>query len=335
MLAGYWTLAATTTEAEHALLTAAGIGLHDAVLVPETVDLLDATDHRSAAVMHELSCAGVMMPISAVAAATYTPALTLSSRNDLPGTTVLRAVLNERHNRWSEQHQEARAAQIRFARPGPARWGRLVAAMLSINPNSDTDLELAPDMVKEAWDARGYHVRCAALDLANETVRRMNTNTKERLRTVLENFDVNDQIGLSSLLLEVLAECDAFDPICDAASIAAEIAKLLAIPTDRDAQQRARGILGAQYDDPRVVGPYAEVIGDLAPDDLVTLCAMGIRGDEENISIARDWAVTHIADHMDTAGTDVRQLIEELVAAPPSNSLMAHEGVRAHLVSRV
>jgi RecA/RadA recombinase len=330
IFSGHWTLDAAQ-PGDNALLIAAGQCLHDGLLVAETAQLLDTTDARSATAIAELRALGVGAPISAVVATTYTTALQGLPGDELPGTILLRACAGEQHCRWGDRSLDPRATRIRFTSNEPARWGRLMAAILTLNSDSAADLALVPDLVKDSWQVGGYHLRLAALDLAHRTAWRMTPTAKQTLGDVVDDFDVSQNIFLSSLVVEVLAACDAIEPLTTADAIAEDIAQVLAAPNDYEARARARGILASQFEDERIFGPYSETIGQLEPAELVVLCAMGVLGDEDNISIATDWAVSQIADHIDVAGPDVRGLIERLAAGPPADRIMAYEGVRIHL----
>jgi hypothetical protein len=342
VIAGHWSLPAPISKSDAALLTACGMVLADDVITADIVHLLDSTDAHCATAMRDLRDRGVKAPISAIGAVTYTPGLSYhapddatnqSGPADLPATIVLRACASERFRLFGAQDQEPRGTRVRFAADAPARWGRMLAALTVLNAGSPEDLALVPQLIAQAWDLGGYHFRLNALEVAHGVARHLSGESLNELRSVLEDFDVSDNWALSSLLVEALAACGGIQPLFTAADIRDEIANVLGRPSDPDAQAIARSILGRLFEDEAIFGPHSEVIGALDPSDLIRLCGMSLRDKDARISITRDWAVGRIADHIVLAGPSLRKQLQEIAAAPPLDSFVTHEGLRAHIAA--
>jgi hypothetical protein len=324
-----------------ALLEACGRCLSAGVLLPEVGELLDVTDERSAAAMRSLQDQGVRGPISAVVALTCAPSMShtweITGSNpgltvgDLPASILLRAAYFTRFSTRDPSDDQPRATPVRYATPSEARWCRMSAALMMLNVRSDEDLNLLPNLVSEAWTLNGYHLRLAALDAAHTGAGWMEDAAKSRLLDVLESFDTNQHLALSSLHIEALAACGAIEPIANEHGIRAEIRHTLSNQDDPNASALARSILGRQFEDEAIFGPVSEVVASLDRSELVSLCGLALIDDDANVSITRDWAVARIAEHMDVAGPRELALIEQIAANPPADSFAAHEGLNAHL----
>ncbi|GGN99477.1 hypothetical protein [Nocardia rhizosphaerihabitans] len=324
-----------------ALLQAAGRCLVDSVLVEEVSALLDTTDGVCANAMKSLRAADIPNPISAVVAITCTPGIrhfrevasSIESLavGDLPATIVLRSANEVRVQIWRSSDRSPRAAPLRTATPASPRWCRLSASLMILNTNSEQDLVAVPMLVSDAWTAGGYHLRLEALQAAQAGARRMDDATRARLRDALEGFDTHGNWALSSLHLEALAACGAVEPIGTEASIRADIDNVLNNLDDPHASGLARSILGRLFEDEAIFGPVSEVIDALTAAELVQLCTVALRDEDAILSITRDWAVARIADHIQAAGPQQVNLLAQIAAAPPADSAVYYEGVRAHL----
>lgn len=333
---GHWILPRPTSNADLAFLTACGLCLADGILVPEVVELLDATDAHSAAAMRDLRERGVRTPITAVVAATYTPGITHHGprhpgRGDLPATTILRACESDRIRFGKESSHEPHGTRVRFGAPGPARWGRIRAALLVRNLDSLEDLNLTTQLVEEAWNLGGYHLRLKALETAPGAAWRMARTSREALERVLDGFDVSGNLVYSTLLIEALAACGSIEPITTAEEIREDIDHVLRNRHLPESGMIARSILGRMFEAETIHGPYAEVVTGLEPRELVALCGLSICNDTDaEVTSTRNWAIEKIADHIHLAETDIRRAIEEIAAEPPLPTMMAGDGVKAH-----
>lgn len=336
-LPGHW-LRPPLTDQDLAVLAACGRRDVASVLLPEVAVLLDDTDTHAAEAMRLLGEQGVRQPITAVAAATYTSGMTRTWEDaptaaglvagDLPATVVLRAAYSARF-----QHRpgpSASAAAMRFARPGPARWGRISAALKLLDVDGSRDLSLIPQLVAEAWNLRGYHLRLDALYAAQLGARCGDASVREQLRELLETFDVSHNLAYSTLLVEALAACGAIEPMATVQDLREEAADILAEADHPDAPGRARSFLGRQFEDEAIFGPVSEVVAELPPAALVALCGLALEDDHPAISIVRAWAVARVADNIAFAAARQRDVLAAIAAAPPADSVMADDGLGAH-----
>jgi hypothetical protein len=335
---GYWQRPPQTDQ-DVAVLAACGRCLLAGVLLPEVAALLDDTDARTDEARRLLRGQGVGAPITAVVAVTYNPGMTRTWNDvrpdnglvagDLPATIVLGAAYGAKFQ--YRPGQAPRAVPMRFATPEPARWGRMTAALMLLNVDSPEDLSLLPQLVTEAWNLIGYHLRLAALEAAQMGARNGDEPVREQLREILETFDVSDNLAYSSLLVEALAASGAIEPMATAQDLREEVAAILAEADHPDSGTLARSLLGRQFEDEAIFGPVSQVIAELPPADLVTLCGLAVRDDDSTISIVRDWAVARIADNVAFATPREREVLAAIAGAAPADSFMAHEGLNAHL----
>jgi hypothetical protein len=335
---GYWQRPPLTAQ-DVAVLAACGRCLLAGVLLPEVAGLLDDTDTRANEAMRLLRGQGVGAPITAVVAATYNHGMTRTWKDvlpahglvagDLPATVVLGAAYGARF----QYHlgQAPLAVPMRFATPKPARWGTLSAALMLLNVDSREDLNLVPQLVAEAWNLNGYHLRLAALDAAQAGARNADVRVREQLRELLDTFDVSNHWAYSSLLIEALAACGAIEPMATAQDLREEVAAILAEADHPDGPERARSLLGRQFEDDAIFGPVSAVVAELTPAELVTLCGLALTDDDPAISIVRDWAVARIAENIAFTTQRERAVLAAIAGAAPAESFMAHEGLNAHL----
>lgn len=329
---GQWSMPSPLARSDQALMTACGLCLPDGVLLPEVCHLLDATDAHCSIAIEDLRQRGVASPVSVVVAATFTTSMRMSGATDLPATLVLRACADGRHQWKGAEENAPRALHVRYASQGPALWGRMLAALLVLNVESDEDLALMPQLVEEAWRLHGYHLQLEVLSLARAVSWRLDPSKQDEFRGILESLDVQQNWALSSLLVEALAACGGIEPLATAEAIHDDISRALSEPFNPEACAFARSILGNQFEDASIFGPYAEVVDELAPSDLVALCGMSLRHNTDaDISSTRDWAVARVADHMELAGPEIRQIVADIAGAPPLQTFMAYEGLRAHV----
>lgn len=337
-LPGYWQRPPLTDQ-DVAVLEACGRCILGGVLLAEVARLLDRTDTCANEAMRLLKEQGVATPISSLVGATYLPGVTRNWR-DLPpaeglvaGALPATIVLGAAYGAQFQYHpgQDPRAVAMRFATPGPARWGRVSAALMLVNVNSSEDLGLIPQLVAEAWNLIAYHLRLAALDAAQLGARNGDESVREQLREFLETLDVSDALAYSPALIEALAACGAIRPIATVHDLRDEVAAILAAADHPDAPKLARSLLGRQFEDEAIFGPVSEVVAELAPAELTKLCGLALEDDDPAISIVRDWAVARIADNIAFAAPRQRELLAAIARAAPADSLVADEGLHAHL----
>jgi hypothetical protein len=322
----HWQMPAPRSALETALLTVAGRCLRRGSFLTEVAALLDATDTRCAVEMRLLREEGYRLPVSAVVAATYSPFHSPSRDGDcLPGTLVLAAC---EHELWGRS-QPGLVTALLQATGSPPRWGRLYLALTLVGPDNAEDIAHLPSLVQAAWEARGYHLRLKALDTAVQVGRRLDDQARARLADVLTSFDVSGNIGLSSMVVEALAACDAIEPMRTLDQIRAQIDAVLAQPDSPDAWALASGIYYGQFERENIVGPYGEAIAELDDRRKLQLCVMAARAGSRELQPG--WVLREIADRAELTDDAGREVLREAASTIITDSVFPVDAVLAHL----
>jgi hypothetical protein len=333
MYGGHWESTPARTDTEQAMLIAAALCLADGVFIPEVAALLDATDARCAREMRRLREDGYRTAISAVVHSTYTQAATrVDSRDTLAASVVLRTCefLGVRW-RGSQSHgaHHAVATRMLTATMTAPRWGRLMAALHLIHPDTTTDLQALPDLLQAAWDENGYHLRVQALMTVTDVARTLDDITRQRMLDVLRSFEVRDNIMLSSALVDALAAYGDIEPVASLDDIRADIAAVLADPDNPLAAEAAERIIGLQFDNDSVFGPYWDAVAELRDEQRVALCMLALRQDKTPFHV--DWMVAQLADHAEPLSGDELAVLQRHAADVDLDVPMAHEPMSAHV----
>jgi nuclease-like protein len=326
---GRWRMPARRTALETALLKVAGRGLRRGAFTAEAAALLDATDTRCAAEMRRLREEGDKLPVSEVVGDTYIPGLVAPRESDyLPATILISA--SERD--WARPDHPGQAAglvsPVLHATNSAPRWGRLYLALLLADPHNTEDAARLPSLVEAAWKAGGYHLRLKALDTVVHAGRRIDDQARAQLASVLRSFDVSGNIWLSTMLVEALAACEAFEPMNALDQIRGEISAVLAEPNNPDAWAAAASIYYRQFENEDIVGPYSEAIAALDGRQTLQLCVMAARAESRNWQPG--WVLREIADRAALADDAAREVLRQ-AATGIADSPFPVEAVQAHL----
>lgn len=320
------------TRQEQAFLDLAGACLREGEFIPEVAALIDLTDRRCAEAIRHLIDDGHHQAVSAIVCATY--ALSSSGKTafmELPATVIVRACEADRITRWTKTEAGPMATAMWSATPARPRWGRLYTALMLVNPDDRTDHRLLPDLFQAAWAEGGYHLRLAALTTVTERANGVDEATQVRMRELLGACDPGGYWGLASSLTEALAAYEAIEPANSADDIRALIAAILAEPQNPEAWAAAEHVIGAQFDNADVVGPFYEVIAELEDQQLMQLCVMAARVTE--MPINRDYILNQIVERLDRVGADPDAIgvVREAALTVDRDNPNAQEAVFAHL----
>ncbi|MEU8220794.1 nuclease-related domain-containing protein [Micromonospora taraxaci] len=326
-----WTADAARGGLEQALLCVAGRCLTDGDFVDDVAVLLDATDRRCAEEMRRLRAEGNRRSISTVVRATY-GGFSYSDgreRRQLAASVVLTAS----EYGWIKRKRPSpvpSSTQRLWDWPGQPQWGRLTAALRLMNPDNPADAAMLPDIFAAAWKANGYHLRLTALDTARRMLDTADEITRERMRLLLDECDKND-IMLNGLLFEALAAYDGLDPLATDSDIRTSIAEILSAPMDPQAWEAAQHMISMLFEDPRLHGPYAEVIFALDVAGALQLHVMAARA--STTPMYRDTIMQVIVNHVEQASADARNVLLDAILHIDWANPYKDEAIRAHLIA--
>lgn len=331
--AGTWTHAEARTEQAHALLEAAALCLPDGLFIPEVAVLMDATDAVCAREMRRVREAGNTAAISTVISATYSGILYGggAAARELAASVIVRTCeMSTVTRRWRREPYETTATglQMLTSTDVAPRWGRLFLALLLLNSRAEADLRTLPDLLSDAWKMQGYHLRLQALRTAGSMAPAVEGEERARVLDALRSLDVNDNIFLSSALVEALSAYDDIQPIATVADIVESIATILAADGDPHAYEAAAHILASQFENESIVGPYSEAIENLPAKSQAQLHAMALKAEHlpfEGGTIAR-----RLADLSDPADEGAIEVLHRLVQSIDMDNPMRSESVEAH-----
>jgi hypothetical protein len=324
---GQWSLPRPWTPTEFAALSAAGRCAHQGIFSREVGALMDATDPVLRKTMRELHAAGSNRAISTVIAAAFGP----NGRHDSLAASVV-ATAAEHHRSFGAKQAAPEPVAAPMWWPNSRCYGRLyLAAVLSRSIVHPDDAQHLPDLVQTGLDAGGYHLRLKLLYAAQFACRVLDPDSRARMIDVLNGYD-NDPAdwGTSSTLIEVLASYDQITPMNDLAGITAAITEVLADPDDVDHRHVAQGMVAAQFEDERILGPYSEAIDNLPTQQRLTLFAMSVLAPGLG-SISNPYALRHIADGASGTEGIIAQALAHFAGVVPDDTLARQEAVASHL----
>lgn len=271
--AGGWHSPRAWSPIERALLRAIGLGVLDGLLLDDVGELLDVTDRVLRPAMTALREQGHRTSISTVFASVY--AVQYPRETDALAAAYICGAIDT-GRLWGDRPDSESGFATRMWRANPS-WGRLhVAALLSRPLRHPEDAANVLDLIRIGWQAGGYHLRLEVLEAARFAHHVLTPEDREAIADVLDTFDANHNIALSSLLVEVLGRYGRIEPVTTADDIEAEINEIIADPDDPERQRMAVSIVSRQYEDELVFGPYGEVVYGLPDDQRLTLYAMSV-----------------------------------------------------------
>ncbi|WP_123028718.1 nuclease-related domain-containing protein [Mycolicibacterium stellerae] len=326
--AGGWHGPFPWSPIELALLRAIGLGVLDGLLLDDVGELLDVTDKVLRPAMIALREQGHRTSISTVFASVY--AVQYPSESDaLAAAYVCGAIDTGRH--WGDRPDSESGLATRMWRANPS-WGRLhVAALLSRPLRHGEDAANVIDIISSGWHAGGYHLRLEVLEAARFAHHVLTPDEREAIADVLDTFDANYNIFLSSLLLEVLGRYGRIEPVATTDDIEAEISEIIADPDDPDRQRMAVSIISRQYEDELVFGPYGEVVCGLPLVQKLTLYAMAVLAPGDFDGFGYPEAVQGLAEGIARADDLIGRAVAEAARRMRLDTFNRQDCVAGHL----
>jgi Nuclease-related domain len=318
-----WTSTRRWSAREVALLTAAGTRLWFGDLVDEVGALLDRTDLVCHATMRDLQASGHRRPITSVVAATYS-GVSYPGRECIPGTIVVQAC---HQAAWQlRRDRRPRVATCLAEKAGSRSWGRLYVALEVLDP--DIESTLMVELLSRAWDAGGYHLRLHALYTAMKSLGAVDDTTREQVADLLETFDDDGSIGLSTTLVEALSAAGRIHSERTLADVRAEIADVLS-EHDVDSCNAAASIYSNQFEDD-IIGPYAEAVGSLDNVDRKTLLIMAASAEH---TFWLHLILQELTTHLPTDDSRIIEVFRRHATRFPSDRVMVDDAVHTYLTA--
>lgn len=326
--AGGWHSPRPWSHIERALLRAIGLGVLDGLLLDDVGELLDVTDRVLRPAMTALREQGHRTSISTVFASVY--AVQYPRESDaLAAAYVCGAIDTGRH--WGDRPDSESGFATRMWRANPS-WGRLhVAALLSRPLRHTEDAANAVDLIRSGWGVGGYHLRLEVLEAARFAHHALTPEEREVIADVLDTFDANYNIFLSSLLLEVLGLYGRIEPVATIDDIQVEISEIIADPDDPARQRMAVSMVSRQYEDELVFGPYGEVVYGLPLDQRLTLYAMAVLAPGDFDGFGYPEAVHGLADGITCADDLIGRAVSEAARRMRLDTFNRQDCVAGHL----
>lgn len=319
------------TEAERAMLTAAGVTVHDGYFLEEIQRLVDRSDELCLKQARALGESGKPRPISAVVAATYTQSAKRDEHALAVSLVSVACELESMRRRFEPQRGGVAASFV--VDPPDHRWGRFYFAALTFAPLSDEDHAVLPGLLRGGWAAGGYHLRLKALRAAEFAARAVGPSIRAEVIEVLESLEPTD-LGTSTYLVETLAAYEQITPSTTVDEIQAEVQEMLARPEDLEARKTARRLVGRQFDNEAVLGPYGEAIDGLARPARLRLLVMAVRAD--GVLVGRPWVLQQLAEAVPTGDPDLDGKLRAAFRAyigPPEQTPRLDEGIASHVAA--
>ena len=332
---GRWVTEHGWTAWEGALFASAGQGLAKGLFVDEVCELIDRTDELCRAQAQRLRTDGDRTPLSRIISATLVgtgPA----DGHGLAATYVASAFEHAPTRRRSTRDQLHGSLASRLAAGATARsWGRLYLALLAVDPRGLSDQALFSSLLRQAWDAGGYHLRLQALNSA-ECFGGSDEPHRSEILDVLRTLDSNHW-ALQGSLLEALARFGEIENPTTEEDLRAHVREVIAHPQDSIYCQLASGIVASQFEDEAIVGPHFAAIEGLTDQERVQLFTMAARGCDPSISMHLAWTLEQLVELVPTGDTALdhaaKAVFESFLDGPPDDAMVPLEAVDACLAA--
>lgn len=329
---GRWVTERGWTEFERALLAAAGQSLNLGLFVDEVCELIDRTDEFCLAHAQSLSAEGDRTPVTRVFASTYIPPAAPSDGHGLAATYVVGAFEVAKTDRRSSSASRPAGLARRFATGAHARsWGRFYLAILALDPDDDLDQSLFPTLLRQAWDADGYHLRLEALLVAPY----FHGSTEPHRSEILDGLREleTNHFQLRSSIVEALACFDEIKNPTTVEELKTYIRAIILNPDDIEHCQLADGIICSQFEDERIFGPFFTAIDELTRGEKVRLLMMAARGADPSNSMSLGWTLEQLVDLVPTGNATIDDEAKTLFAdvlrnGPIEDALVVNDAAR-------
>ena len=332
-LFGRWTTEHPWPEWERALMVAAGKGLTRGLFVDEVCALIDRTDEVCLAQALRLRNEGNRTAVSRVVAATYALPAAPDEDKGLAASYIVRAF---EMTRMMTRDWRPRELAGSFAAGANARsWGRLYLALLSADFRDVRNQALFASLLRQAWDANGYHLRLKALRVA-AVFSGSDEPYRSEILSVLWTLESKD-MNLQSSLLEALAYFGEIENETTAEELRTQIRATLSHSEDIEYCRMASGMVANQFEDEAIFGPYFEAIEGLTYKERAQLFTMAARGSDPTFSGSLDWTLHQLADLVPTGDAKIdsaaKSVFSTFLDGPVEDAIVPQEAVNACLLA--
>ena len=334
---GRWVTERGWTEFERALLAAAGRGLNLGLFVDEVCELIDRTDEFCRAHAQSLSAEGDRTPVTRVFAVTYNQSAAPTDGHGLAASYVVTAFEMAKMGKRFSSDSRPDGLASHFATDAHTRsWGRFYLATLALAPDDELDQGLFPTLLRQAWDAGGYHLRLAAL-LVAPYFHGSDEPHRSEILDVLSQLDTNN-LMLQSSIVEALACFGEIENLTTVEQLKAYIRAIISNPEDIEHCQLADSIVCNQFEDERIVGPYFTAVDELTRDQKVRLFMMAARGADPSSSMLLGWTLEQLADLVPTGNATLDDEAKSVFAdflrnGPIEDALVVNDAARPCLTA--
>ena len=289
-----------------------GEQLRDGLRVSRVIELLDATDALCHREVEGLSAVKEELAIDFVMAATYSHAL--NPERALPASLIASACGHSRFMRYENRPAGPVALASTFLdAAGEKSWGLFYVMATLFDAETDDQVHL-PRALRLAWEAKGYHLRLQALQMAEFSAASVEGSTHDEVASILQSVHSGNLV-LNSMLVEALATYDLIDSGKDEEVIESEIRAVIAQEVPMPAEL-ARGYLSDQFEDERIVGPYYRVIMNLPEEERAELLRLGLEA-SQGYEIGTELFLRELAECGDLERKDVQAVFNSF-AQPPA-----------------
>ena len=303
-LFGHWDTEGRWTEWEQALLATAGRALAGGLFVDKVCALIDRTDDVCLAEARRLRADGDRTAVSRVVAATYIRSAAQSDGSALAASYIVRAIKMARMMTRSAPDGRPRGLAGRLIADAGARaWGRFYLALLLIDSHDASDQALFASVLRQSWDAGGYHLQLEALSTAEFFGGSNEPHRSEILRVVRE-LETNNWI-LQGSLYEVLARFGEIINPTTAEELRAHIRTVIPHVDDMECCRIASGIVASQFEDEALIGPYAAAIDGLTNREKARLFIMAGRGADPVYAMHLGWTLDQLTELVPTSDSTI------------------------------
>lgn len=323
---GRWVTEHQWSDAERAVLAAAGRSLACGRFVDEVGELIDCTDRVCIEHARRWRAQGERQPVSRIVAGTYSQTAAPLDGRGLAASYVARAFeLSVMGRRFDPDGPPSGLARSLFSDAGRWSWGRFRLAALCVKPLDEADQEFFASFMTAAWDAGGQHLRHEILDAAryfHDSPEPHRTRILDQVKSI-----ETDHVFLQSDIVEVLAAFGEISNPITAEQLRTDIRSTIAQPQDMDCCKRADSIVSHQFEIEDIFGPYWEAVEGLSEREKVRLLTMAARGAGLDGSFHLEWTLDELVKLTPTGDPELdsdAQSVLRIFLDEPSKGFMFH-----------
>jgi hypothetical protein len=287
------------SAADRELLAAIGSLVREGEFLQEVVSLLDATDAACRRSAHTQAKAERRRPTPSGFVATVLAGLGGVARSTVPAPIILEAVNLTRADTWFQSYRGKPPVGVSDLSPfieaaAPETYGRLMLLCDLLRALDGPEAAaLALRLLRLCWDSGAYHVQLEGLTAIRSFAAEIRDQPLgDEIVDFLESLEINNNVMLSTELVEVLYSYGRVESPYEEEGVIAEIDEILGNPVNKESAGRAYGIVSNIFED--VIGaPFYTAIESLnAPDKvrLFTIAALGA----PPYGFSNDWLLTEL-----------------------------------------